>query len=569
MMIKVIEAVADILKQAGIEYIFGLPGGVIPFLFEEIYKQGQINCIVTRHEAAAAVMADMYGRLTRKPSVLMGQGIWIATNGGFGIVEAFLAGVPMVIITELSDWYGVNQRAPYQVGTGEYGSVNLPNIFRSMTKYTTVAMKPEEIIYGVQLAIKHAISGRPGPTCVLIRWKALMETIDPAKVPEPLFPTDGYLRVSPPCISSNDAEKVADMLITAKNPVMIAGRGVHASGAYKELQTLAELIGMPVTTSYLGKGSIAETHALAMGAMASLGQPVANKMIRRSDLLLAIGTGLAPENTYNCSQDYINPLTQKIVHIDIDPRNTGWTYPVTLGITSDARLALNEIIRAVKKKNPAIDFQGRMAELEALKENPANEFFTNKYYNSDNVPIEPERIVKEINELIREDDIIVLDGGNNRMWFTRLFQSKRAGQLIGPGGAAGMAWCASAAICAQLLNPNRKVIGIIGDGGLLMALYALEMVKQYNLSLIYVVFNNSSFGNVRDYMTRKGRALTEYEETNFAAIANTMGIEGLRIESPQEFRPALEKALASNKPTLLDVVVSRASSLRIRVELEK
>ncbi len=568
-LIKVLKAVTGILKEAGVEYIFGLPGGVLPFLLEQIYKEGQIKCIVARHEGAAAVMADMYGRMTRRPGVLLGQGIWTATNGGFGIVEAFLAGSPMVIITEFSDWYGVNQRAPYQVGTGEYGSVNLPNMFRAMTKYTCVAMKPEEIIYGLQLAIKHAISGRPGPTCVLIRWNDLMASIDPTKIPEPVFPTEGYLRVSPSCISPDDAVKVADMIIAAKNPVMIAGRGVHASGACNEMQALAEMVGIPVATSYLGKGSIPETHDLAIGVMASLGQPVANQMIQKADLILAIGTGLAPENTYNCSPNFINPVTQKIVHIDIDPRNTGWTIPVTLGVTSDAKLAIRGIVKALRKKAPKINIQARMADLEALKENPDNEFFTSKYYDSDSTPIEPERVVKEFNELLREEDILVLDGGNNRMWFTRLFQTKRAGQLIGPGGAAGMAWCASGAICAQMINPKRKVVGVIGDGGMMMALYALEMVKQFNLPITYVVFNNSSLGNIRDYLTRKGRPLAEYDEVNFAKIANAMGIKGVRVESLDELHPTLAKELSSNRPTLVDVVVNRASSLRIRVELEK
>ncbi len=567
-MLNVIKALVEILEQAGVEYIFGLPGGVITFLFEEIYKQGKIKCIIARHEGAAAVMADMYGRQTRKPGIFMGQGIWTATNGGFGIVEAFLAGSPMVIITEFSDWYGVNQRAPYQVGTGEYGSVNLTNIFRSMTKYTTVAMNPEEIIYGLQLAIKHAISGRPGPTCVLIRWKDLMATIDPTKLSEPLFPTEGYLRVSPPCISPEDSKRIAEMLIEAHNPVVVAGRGVHASAAFDEVKTLAEMMGTPVATSYLGKGSIPETHDMAIGVMGSLGQQVANKMIQNADVILAVGTGLAPENTFNCSQKFIDPTQQQLIHIDIDPRNTGWTIPVTLGITSDAKLALQGIIKAIKEINPPVDIQTRITDLEAQKENPENEFFTNKYYNSDNVPIEPERVVKAMNEILCEDDLIVLDGGNNRMWFTRLFQTKKAGQLIGPGGAAGMAWCASASITAQMLNPNKKVFGVIGDGGMLMALYALEMVKQYNLPVVYVLLNNASLGNVRDYMTRKARGLTEYPETDFAKIANAVGIEALRIENIEDLEPTLRKAQSSNRPMLIDIIVNRASSLRIRHELQ-
>ncbi len=569
-MVSVIKLMVDILIEAGIDHAFGIPGGVTPFLFEELYKRKEkIRTIVARHEGAAATMADMYGRLTRRPGLLIGQGLWIGTNGAFGIVEAFLAGSPMVIITEFSDWYGYSLQNPYQLGSGEYGSVNLPEIFRSMTKYTTVATTPEELLYGLQLAIKHATSGRPGPACVITRWNTMMASItDPATMQPPLSPLEGYLKVKPPCISPTDADQVADLLIKAKNPVMICGRGVHAAAAYSAVQELAELIGMPVATSYMGKGSIAETHDFAVGVMAGLGQKVANEVIKRADLILAIGTGLAPENTFNCNPKFINSAQQKLIHIDIDPRNAAWTFPVSLGINSDAQLALMLIVKAIKTKQPAIDIQARSAELEALKENPEYEFFTSKYYTSDSTPIEPERVVKEFNEVIRPDDLVVLDGGNNRMWFTKLFQTKKVGQIIGPGGAAGMAWCAGAALSAQMLNPNRKVIGVLGDGGMLMALYALEMMKQYNLPLTYVVFNNASLGNVRDYLTRKTRELAEYPETNFANIANTMGIEGIRVETATEIRPALERALANDKPTLLDVVVSKASNLRIRIELQ-
>ncbi len=568
-MVSVLKLMVDVLVEAGIDHAFGIPGGISMFLFEEIYKRKeQIKTIVARHEGAAAAMADMYGRLTHKPGLLVGQGLWIGTNGAFGVVESFLAGSPMVIITEFSDWYGHSQRNPYQLGTGEYGSVNLPNIFRSMTKYTTVATEPEEIVYGLQLAIKHAISGRPGPTCLITRWNTMMAPIeDPSAMDPPIYPVESHLNVSPPCISPTDAKKISDLLIGATNPVMICGRGIHASSAQAEVQELTELVGMPVATSYLGKGSLAENHDFSTGVMASLGQKVANEVIRRADLILAVGTGLAPENTFNCSPKFIDISRQKIIHIDIDPRNAAWTFPVTLGITSDAKLALQGIISAIRAQKPQIDIQARIADLEALKENPANEFFTSKHYTSDKTPIQPERVVKEFNDILREDDIVVLDGGNNRMWFTKLFQTKKAGQLIGPGGAAGLSWCTGATMCAQMLNPDKKVFGVIGDGGMLMALYALEMVKQYNLPLTYVVFNNSSFGNVRDYLTRKTRGLTEYPETNFADIATTMGVEGVRVEEPSAIRPALEKALASNKPLLLDVIVAKASNLRIRLNL--
>ncbi|MBA7547881.1 Acetolactate synthase large subunit [subsurface metagenome] len=148
-----------------------------------------------------------------------------------------------------------------------------------------------------------------------------------------------------------------------------------------------------------------------------------------------------------------------------------------------------------------------------------------------------------------------------------MFKSKKAGQVISPGGAAGMAWGPCASVAAQLLHKQGKVISTVGDGGMMMSLYNFETVKQYNIPLMYVVFNNQSLGNVRDFFSRKSRPLAEYPETNFADVANSMGVEGIRVEELDDLRPALEKGLKSDKPTVVDIVTNRASHLRVRTSL--
>ncbi|MBD3255105.1 MAG: hypothetical protein GF383_08420 [Candidatus Lokiarchaeota archaeon] len=566
---RVIDLTVDAIIEAGIDHAFCLPGGVTQFLIEGLHKRkDEMNVIVARHEGGASAMADMYGRLTGKPGLLLGQGLWIGTNGAFGIVEAFLAGSPMLIITDVSDWDNKNLQGSYQCGSGEYGSVDLPNIFRSMTKFTTYATTPIEVVYGVQLAIKHATSGRPGPAAVVTRLSSLGGMIDdPEAIDPPIYPTKGLLKVRPPTISKKDAETIADMLINAEKPILLCGRGSRVSGAYDEVRALAELIGVPVATSYMGKSVIPEIHDLALGVMGGRGQKLATEYVGMADTILAVGTCLAPDNTNSCSKDFINCDEQKIIQIDIDPRNAGWTYPIELGVTSDAKLALQSIIEAIKAKNPSIDVQQRINDVKTMKENPDYEWFTSKWYNSNSTPIEPERIVKEIHELIRDDDLIVLDAGNNRLWFSTMFKSRAPGQVIGPGGAAGMAWSPSAAVAAQMLKDKGKVISIVGDGGMLMALYNYATIQQYNVPLLYVVFNNASLGNVRDFFSRKSRILGEYDELNYAKIANSMGLDAIRVEELEDLRPALQKGLTSDKPMLIDVVTKRASHLRVRSSL--
>jgi acetolactate synthase-1/2/3 large subunit len=559
---KATEAVIDILIDAGIDHVFGMPGGATLFLYDALFdRKDKVRTVLARHEGGAACMADMYGRLTGRPGVVIGQGAWMGSNAAVAIMEAYLAGSPMLILGDVSDYGGFIQHGPYQCTGGEYGSINLPNIMRSMTKYTTVANSPGEYAHGVQLAIKHATTGRPGPACVLARWDVTLAEIDLEAVRPKFYPIAGHLNVSPPCISGADAERAAELLLIANDPVMIVGRGVHASRAYVEVQELAELLGMPVATSYMGKSGIAETHDLALGTMGNIGQRTANEKISGADVLLAVGTCLAPENTRMLSPEYIDAERQKIIQIDIEALNVGWTFPVALGISSDAKLALRAIINAAKKRPIKIDVKSRVAQLKKLK--AQNDFFTSDSYTSEETPISPERIVGELNKAVRPDDLLVLDGGNNRMWCAKHFRSKKAGQVIAPGGAAGVGWSVPASLAAQMISPDKRVVCVCGDGGMMMMLYCLEMAKEYELPLTYVVMNNSSLGNVKDFQSPERRIATEYSEPDFAAIGRAIGCKGLKIREPRDLGPALEAAIQSERPAVIDVTTSKEAHFKL------
>jgi acetolactate synthase-1/2/3 large subunit len=515
------EVVADILVEAGIDHVFGVPGGATLFLYDALLdKQDQIR----------------------------------GTNGAFGILEAFMAGSPMLVLADVSDYSSLLQFGPYQNVGGEYGAADLPSIMRAMTKYTTVASTPDEFVHGVQLAIKHATTGRPGPTCVLTRWTAGISEIDPEQATPKVRPLEGYLRVSPPSISRADAERVADLLLEAEDPVMVVGRGVHASRAYEEVRELAERIGMPVATTYMGKSSIAETHELALGTFGLIGQQAANEKVTGADLLLAVGTCLAPENTKMLSPDFIDPERQKIVQIDIEPLNIAWTFPVVQGITSDAKTALRAILEAIEARSPRIDVAKRVARLQTVKREHG--FFHSDAFTSDASPIEPERIVDAVQKVVRPDDLIVLDAGNNRMFFAKLFRSLKAGQIVAPGGAAGMGWGVPASLAAPLVHRGRRVISVCGDGSMMMVLYALQMAKQLELSITYVVVNNACLGNVMDFQRPERKSASQYPEANFAAIAESMGCRGIKVEKPANLESALKEAVESEQPTVVDVSTS-------------
>jgi len=554
-MAKANEAICDVLIEAGVDYVFGIPGGgTIPIWDSLLSRQDRIKAILVRHEQAAACMADMYGRLTGKPAVLMGQGPFIASSGGFGILEAFLSSSPMLVITDTSDAGTFSQHGTYQVGTGEYGAYDLKGILQSMSKYTTYAVTPEEAVQGVQLAIKHATVGRPGPACVVMRFNTATEEIDPKRIPK-IYPTSGYLKDSFTVAPAEQIAKAVDLILNSQHPVIIAGNGVHISKAYGELLSLSEFLGAPVATSYKGKSAMAEVHPMALGMMGTFGQKTANDWIAAADCLIVVGCHLAPSDTKYESPKMIDPSRQKIVQIDIDPRNAGWVYPVEMNLIGDLRMVLNQLLEKMKgggeAKAPGAN--ERMQTLAQKKREGG--WFDAPECHSDASPILPQRIVKAIEDAVDGSTLITLDAGNNRLWMSHFFQSKASGTVFCPGGVAGMGWGPPAALAAKLLNPDKPVLSVVGDGGFAMQLHVLSTAIQYQLPVVFLVMNNSVLGMVRD--GQRGRIISsEFVQTDFAQIARGFGCNGVNVSEPGELTPAIKKALKATKPTVIDAATS-------------
>ncbi|MEE9515834.1 MAG: thiamine pyrophosphate-binding protein, partial [Candidatus Adiutricales bacterium] len=344
------ENICDVLIESGIDHVFGIPGGGTIPIWNSLYdRQDKIRAVLTRHEQTASCMADLYGRVTGKPAVLMGQGAFIASSGGFGILEAYLSGSPMLVLTDTSDGGTFSQYSSYQSGSGEYGSFDIRDILRGMSKYTCSAATPEETVTGVQLAIKHSMTGRPGPACVVMRPGAISGEINPDRIPR-IHPTQGYLKGNKSLVPAEDIEKAAGLLSQAERPVIVAGQGVHSSKSHAELQELSELITAPVATSYKGKSAMAEVHPLARGMMGAFGQKAANSEISQADLILVAGCHMSPSDTKNMSSDLIDPTRQKIIQIDIEPLNAGWTWPVDMALVGDLKNVLGQLIAALKGK---------------------------------------------------------------------------------------------------------------------------------------------------------------------------------------------------------------------------
>jgi acetolactate synthase-1/2/3 large subunit len=556
---KADELIVQVLEEAGVEYVFGIPGGGTGQIYNLLHgKEDRIKTILVRHEQAAAIMADAYGRATGRPAAIMGQGLFMGSNAAFGIMEAMLSSSPMLVLTDTSDG-GVAQHAANQSGAGEYGSIDLPTIFRSMTKYTTLATNPKEAVLGTQLAIKHATSGRPGPACVVMRSAAIGGEVD-LESPPFIHHTAGYLNTAKPQSAPQDIQQAIKILAAARRPVLVAGNGVHLSRSHHLLQELAELWGMPVATSYKGKSAIAETHPLALGMVGIYGQDVANRIVGEADTVVVVGAKLTPQDTVRERPNVFDPRRQHIIQIDIDARNAGWTFPVELGLVGDAAAILSQLVDAsqgVASQTAAVR-RGWTDSLPQRKQELA--FFNDPAMHEDSSPVTPQRLVALLQKTLAPDTIFALDAGNNRTWMAHLYQSRQAHTFFCPGGTAGMGWGLPAAVALKLVYPHRPVVCVTGDGGYMMTVHALSTAMQYQVPILCVVFNDNALGMVRHHQPAGRTIASEFVPTDNAAVARGFGAFGVQVNDSRDLPDALRQAQASGLPAVVDVVIDRGPS---------
>ena len=553
------ELIVQTLEEAGIEYVIGIPGGGTGQIFNLLYgKEDRIKTILVRHEQIAAIMADAYGRATGRPAAIMGQGLFMASNATFGIMEAMLSSSPMLVITDTSDG-GVAFHAANQSGAGEYGSMDITTILKTMTKYTSLATTPKEAVMATQLAIKHATSGRPGPASVVMRSAAISGEVD-VESPPFIHNAAGYLNTAKPQSAPQDIQKAIEILSQSKRPVLVAGNGVHLSKSHQQLQEMAELWNMPVATSYKGKSAIAETHPLSVGMVGVYGQEAANRSVGEADTVVVVGAKLTPQDTVRERPSIFNPLNQKIIQIDIDDRNAGWTFPVDLGLIGDAGSILSQLVEASQPvaANSASDRKEWADALPQRKQ--AGSFYENPAMHQDSSPVTPQRLVALLHENMSADAIFALDAGNNRTWMAHFYQARQANTFFSPGGTAGMGWGLPAAVGLKLVYKDRPVVCVTGDGGYMMTVNALSTAVQYDLPIICVVFNDGALGMVRQHQPEGRRIASEFVTTDNGAVARGFGAFGIQVGDSRDLPDAIRQAQASGLPAVIDVLIDRGPS---------
>jgi len=532
------QALVEALKREKVDTVFGLPGGANLPIYDAMFDS-EVRHILARHEQCAAHMADGYARVSRKPGVCMGTSGPGATNLVTGIATAHADSSPIVAIT--------GQVSKNMIGRDAFQECDIMGIVTPITKYSFQPWSAAEIPSVIKKAFYIASTGRPGAVLVDIPKDVQNEKAD-ITFPESVKMTKS---IAVPRPDSAKIEQAAELLLKAERPIIMAGGGVIISGAFQELQALAELLVCPVVTTFKGKGSFSETHPLSVGPIGMHGHPEANKLILEIDCLLAIGARFSDRSVGRW--DDFNPA--KIIHVDIDPAEIGKNKPADVGIVGDVKEALGMLVRVLEKKI----VQKKDANYPWMKH--VNEL--KSHHRSKPLPAPREitgpRLLKKMRELIPANAIITTEVGQHQMWASLHFDIIKPGTFFTSTGLGTMGWGLPAAVGAKVAAPNVPVIDIAGDGSFQMTENTLATSVTEKIPIIAVIFNNNMLGMVaqwqRLFYNRKYIGVEMNGRPDFVKIAEAYGAQGFRVQSMDEFSKAMKNALRSDIATIIDVPI--------------
>ena len=537
--------VADMLHAYGVDHLFNVPQMLLETL---VGMEGMgIRRVMTHGEKAAAYMADGYARAARRPSVCMAQHVG-ASNLAAGLKDAYLACSPVIALTG-----GPAPAARYRHAYQELEDFTQ---FDRTTKFNAhvdhIARLPDML----RQAFREATTGSPGPVHLQIgghHAECVLMEADLELIVEERHQAVPAFR---PAADEADVNAALRLLDAAERPIIVAGGGVVWSQAQREVVALADRLLIPVVTSLNAKGTIADTHPLAVGVCGTYSRTCANRAVAEADLVFFIGSHTGSQVT---ARWQIPKPGIPVIHLDIDAREIGRNYPVQAALLGDARTVLRQMLAALGKGDGSRGRPQWIARVQTLIQEWRE--LIREHYESDAVPMRPERVCHEISNVLPDNAILVSDTGHSGIWTGALVNFVKPGQrLIRCAGSLG--WGFPGALGVKCALPGTPVVCFTGDGGFYYHLAELETAARYGINLVTIVNNNGALNQEIPHFDRayggdpdeRGREMWGFSAVDFADVAKSLGCMAIRVERPGDMAGALEKALAAGKPVVVDTV---------------
>jgi acetolactate synthase-1/2/3 large subunit len=546
------------LESRGVQHVFGLCGHTNIAVLAALSKSRKVKFINTRHEQIAAHMADGYARATKRTSVVLTHLSPGLTNAATGVANAALDSIPMVVIAGdvPSHYYG---KHPHQE-VNLHADASQYEIYRPFVKRAWRVESPHLFPEIIEKAFALAESGRPGPVLVDVPMDIFSKEVDVALFDRLRLNTR---KLGKPSLDEGTATEIVKRLVAAKKPLLYVGGGVMLADATAELRELVDHLQIPVAHTLMGKGALPDDHPFVLGMTGFWGTKFINEQCRGADWILGLGTRFSEADCSSWEPEYtFNFPPTKLMQIDIDAAEIGRNYPVEIGAVADLKPALAVLTRIARQLVPAGTKRPELA-AEIARVKTAFIAGNRAYATSDAYPMRPERILSDVREALPRNALITTDVGWNKNGVGQQFPILEPGTIFTPGGYATMGFGAPAALGAKIAKPDRVVVALVGDGGFGQNPAMLATALEEDVGVVWVIMNNYAFGTIAGlekahFGTTFGTVFEKDGKPyspDYAAIAKAYGVEGVRINAAAEFKPALERAIASGKPCVIDVAM--------------
>jgi acetolactate synthase I/II/III large subunit len=560
------QVIVDYLIQEKVPQVFGLCGhGNIQFIDALYERADELKTISVHHESVAGFMADVYYRVSGRPTATFtscGPG---SANLPISLGNAFLDSVPFLAVTGNVPTSQFN-RGAFQELYRHY-QADFPSTVRAYCKKVFQPTRGEMVPLAIRQAWKTMTTGRPGPVVLDVPFDVFLESA----AEEAPNAKDWNGNISSRCGADPEGVvKAVDMLLGAERPVMIVGQGVRYGGAAEELLKLAERLQIPVAASASGLGAIDTRHPLALGLVARAGHYQANHATRQADVLLAMGMRFDDRTSSSWIPGYSFTIPPtRLIHVDIDPEEIGRNYPVALGLMADVRTFLRQVHAELDRRADLTKRADARAKWLAQIDTYRQEWdkFVAPGFSADTTPINPQRAALEIDKALPDNAILVSDIGVHHNWLLSFCKPRRPDSLIGSMGFGPMGFGVAGVMGAKFAAPDRPCVSVCGDGAFFMHANVLGTAVEYNLPVVWVVWNNYAYASIRGLQRGylEGRELaTDFHDPvsgerynpDFAAMARSCGVEGVRVDRAGDLGEAIRKGIAANKPYLIDVDIA-------------